>query len=304
MHSDMRKIALVLFLVTGLGITCRSQELNCIVSVATPGIEGDKNIYTILQTSIYEFMNSRKWSSYTFSTQEKIECTILITISNRSADIFTGTIQVQSRRPIYKTSYNSTLLNMIDKDFQFTYVQSQPLNYNENSFTDNLTSVLAFYANIIIGLDLDSYQLKGGTAMFEKAQSIVTSAQSATETGWQAFQSAAQKNRYWLIENLTNNIYSPIRESLYNYYRKGLDLMVDNTPTARMTIANVFDKLKAVHEDKPGSYLMQLFFNSKVDEIVNLFSNASVSNADKTKVATICKEIDPTNSNKYNQITK
>jgi len=127
----------------------------------------------------------------------------------RSADVFTGTIQVQSRRPIYKTSYNSTMLNMIDKDFQFTYIEYQPLDYNENSFTSNLTSVLAFYANIIIGFDLDSYQLKGGTAMFEKAQNIVTSAQSAPEPGWKAYESVSQKNRYWLVENLLNNIYSP-----------------------------------------------------------------------------------------------
>ncbi len=299
----MRKIALVLFLITSFGSICRSQELNCIVSIATPGIEGDKTIYTVLQTAIYEFMNSRKWSSYTYATAEKIECTILITITNRSVDVFTGTIQVQSRRPIFKTSYNSTSLNMIDKDLQFTYVQGQPLNYDESTFTDNLTSLLAFYADIIIGLDLDSYQMKAGTSMFEKAQNIVTSAQSAAEPGWQAFQSAAQRNRYWLIENLTNNIYAPIRESIYNYYRKGMDVMVDNAATARMAILGVFDKLKAVHEDKPGSYFMQLFFNTKTDEIVNLFSNAAVSSADKEKASSICKEIDPTNSNKYNKIT-
>jgi hypothetical protein len=301
----MRKIALVLFIITGFGFICRSQELNCIVSVATPQIESsDKKIYETLQAAIYEFMNSKKWTTYTYAAEEKIECTMLITISTRSADVFTGTIQVQSRRPIYKTSYNSTMLNMIDKDFQFTYIEYQPLDYNENSFTSNLTSVLAYYAYIIIGFDLDSYQLKGGTAMFDKAQTVVNSAQSAAEPGWKAFESVSQKNRYWLIENLLNNIYSPIRECIYNYHRKGLDVMIDNAATAKMAISNVFDKLKALHEDKPGSYLEQLFFNAKADEIVNIFSNASISPTDKTKVSTICKEIDPTNSNKYNQITK
>jgi hypothetical protein len=301
----MRKIALVLFLITYFGITCSSQELNCSVSIATPGIEGDKTIYTVLQTSVFEFMNTHKWSSYTYAAPEKIECTILITITKRVGDVFTGSITVQSRRPIYKSSYNSTMLNYEDDNFQITYDQGQPLNYDESKFTDNLTSVLAFYADIIIGLDLDSYQLKGGTTMFEKAQTVVTAAQNAAEAGWQASQSASQRNRFWLIENLLNNVYAPIRESIYSYYRKGMDMLVDNATSGRLSISVAFDKLKSVHEDKPGSFFMQLFFSqSKADEIVNIFSNASVSPADKTKIATICKEIDPTNSNKYNKINQ
>jgi hypothetical protein len=247
-------------------------------------------------------MNSHKWSNYTYATAEKIECTILITLQTRAVDVFTGTIQVQSRRPIYKSSYNSTMLNLIDKDYQITYDQGQPLNYDESKFTDNLTSVLAYYAYIIIGLDLDSYQLRGGTAMFEAAQGVVTAAQSAAEPGWQASQSISQRNRFWLAENLLNNVYSPIRDGIYSYYRKGMDMMVDNAANGRLSISIAFDKLKSVQEDNPGSYIMQLFFLSKVDEIVNIFSNASVSPADKTKVSSICKEIDPTNSTKYNKI--
>jgi hypothetical protein len=303
----MRKIALFLYLISSFVITCRSQELNCVVNIAHPGLEGDPTIFTVLQTSVYEFMNSRKWSSFTFATAEKIECTILITLQTRAVNVFTGTIQIQSRRPIYKSSYNSTMLNLIDKDYQITYDQGQPLNYDESKFTDNLTSVLAFYAYIIIGLDLDSYQLKGGTAMFEKAQSIVTNAQSAAEPGWQASQSISQRNRFWLAENLMNDIYSPIRESIYNYYRKGMDMFVDNAANAanaRISILVAFDKLKSVHENKSGSYLMQLFFLARADEIVNIFSNAGVSPGDKSKVLAICLEIDPTNSSKYNKITK
>ncbi|HPS46675.1 MAG TPA: DUF4835 family protein [Bacteroidales bacterium] len=282
-----------------------SQELNCIVSVNTQQIQSsDKKIYETLQASIYEFMNSKKWTNYTYETEEKIECTIMLTISSREADQFKGTLQVQSRRPIYKSAYNSVLLNMIDKDIQFNYIEYQTLDYNEGTFTSNLTSLLAYYANLIIGYDFDSYQLLGGNPYFEKAQSIITSAQSTADPGWKGYESSSQKNRYWLIENLLNNVYSPVREAVYNYHRKGLDMIIDNAVTGKAAITASFDKLKSVHENKPGSYLMQLFFIAKTDEIVNIFTNNTISTTDKTKVVDICKKIDPTNSNKYNQINK
>ncbi|HOT88860.1 MAG TPA: DUF4835 family protein [Bacteroidales bacterium] len=282
-----------------------SQELNCIVSVNTQQIQSsDKKIYETLQASIYEFMNSKKWTNYTYETEEKIECTIMLTISSKEADQFKGTLQVQSRRPIYKSAYNSVLLNMIDKDIQFNYIEYQPLDYNEGTFTSNLTSLLAYYANLIIGYDFDSYQLLGGNPYFEKAQSIITSAQSTADPGWKGYESSSQKNRYWLIENLLNNVYSPVREAVYNYHRKGLDMLIDNAVTGKAAITASFDKLKTVHENKPGSYLMQLFFIAKTDEILNIFTNNTISTTDKTKVVDICKKIDPTNSNKYNQINK
>ncbi|MFH0865008.1 MAG: DUF4835 family protein [Bacteroidota bacterium] len=297
------RTALFSILIFVFSLYLNAQELNCIVTVATPQIQSsDKKIYETMQAAIYEFMNSKKWTNYTYTAEEKIECTILITIAERSADVFKGTIQVQSRRPIYKSSYNSVLLNLIDKDFQFNYVEYQNLDFNENSFTSNLTSVLGYYAYIIIGFDFDSYQLKGGTTFFEKAQTVVTNAQNAAEAGWKAFESSSQKNRYWLVENLLNNIYSPIRECNYSYHRKGLDMLIDNAATAKTSITASFELLKKVHEEKPSSYLMTVFFIAKVDEIVNIYSSASVT--DKTKVATICKTIDPSNSTKYNQITK
>jgi hypothetical protein len=301
----LRRTIPLFFLLIAFILRTNAQELNCIVTVATPQIESsDKKIYETMQAAIYEFMNSKKWTNYTYSAEEKIECTILITIATRNADVFSGTIQVQSRRPIYKSSYNSVLLNMIDKDMQFNYVEYQTLDFSENSFTSNLTSVLAYYAYIIIGFDFDSYQLKGGTTFFEKAQTVVTNAQNAAEPGWKAFESSAQKNRYWLVENLLNNIYSPIREANYSYHRKGLDMLVDNAATAKTSITASFELLKKANEEKPGSYLMQIFFIAKVDEIVNIYSGTSANATDKTKVATICKTIDPSNSTKYNSITK
>lgn len=297
----MRKLFIYFIFLFAILSNAKSQELNCVVSVATPQIQSsDKKIYETMQAAIYEFMNSKKWTSYTYAIEERIECTILITISERSADVFKSTIQVQSRRPIFKSSYNSVMLNLIDKDFQFNYIEYQPLDFSENSFTSNLTSVLAYYAYIIIGLDFDSYSLNGGTPFFEKAQTVVSNAQNAQESGWRSFESS--KNRYWLTENLLNNNYAGIRECLYNYHRKGLDLMTENTASARTSITSGLEKIQLVHKDKPGSYLMQVFFNSKADEIVNIYSNGSA--VEKPKVAAICKEIDPTNSAKYNQITK
>lgn len=297
----MRKLIIYTLLFFVFVTNAKAQELNCVVSVATPQIQSsDKKIYETMQAAIYEFMNSKKWTTYTYAIEERIECTILITISERSSDVFKATIQVQSRRPIYKSSYNSVMLNLIDKDFQFNYIEYQPLEFNDNSFTSNLTSVLAYYANVIIGFDFDSYSLNGGTPFFEKAQTIVSNAQNATESGWRSFES--QKNRYWLIENIFNNNYAGIRECIYNYHRKGLDLMTENTASARTAITSGLEKLQTVHKNKPGSYLMQVFFNTKDDEIVNIYSSAST--VEKPKVVAICKEIDPTNATKYNQITK
>jgi len=298
----MRKIGFIILFFIGISMFGKAQELNCIVTVATPQIQSsDKKIYETLQAAIYEFMNSRKWTNYTYSVEEKIECTILITISDRTNDVFKGTIQVQSRRPVYKSSYKSVMLNLIDKDLQFSYVEYQALDFSENTYS-SLTSLLAYYAYVIIGMDFDSYQLKGGTPYFEKAQTIVSNAQNAAEPGWKSFESSKQQNRYWLVENLTNNIYAPIRESIYNYHRKGLDQLVDNVAVGKNAITAALEKLKTVHEEKPNSYLMQCFFTSKVDEIVNIYSVATT--VEKTKVAAICKLIDPSNSTKYNQITK
>ena len=280
-----------------------AQELNCIVQVATPQIQSsDKRIYETMQAAIYEFMNSRKWTNYTVAPEEKIECTLLFTISDRSVDVFTGTLQVQARRPIYKSSYNSVLLNFIDKEIKFTYQEYQALDFNELSFSSNLTSLLGYYAYLVIGLEFDSFKPKGGTVFFEKAQTIITNAQKASEPGWKAFESSSHKNRYWLIENLLNNIYGPIRECYYNYHRKGLDLMVDNLANAKTAITSGLEAIRKLNEEKPNSYLIQLFINAKSDEIVNIYSNASIT--EKTKIATICKSIDPTNASKYNKLTK
>jgi len=299
----MKRIIIVVFFTTSFILNTYAQELKCIVQVATPQIEGsDKKVYETLQTSIYEFMNSHKWTNYVYTIDEKIECSILITVSSRvSIDEFKATIQVQSRRPVYHTSYPTTIFNFIDKDFQFKYIESQSLDYADNTFMSNLTGVLAYYAYIIIGLDFDSYSLYGGTPFYEKAQAIVNNAQNTPEPGWKAFETN-QKNRYWLVENLLNKTYSGVRDGIYNYHRKGLDVMSDNMANGRAAVLTALESYQKVYKEKPGLFVLSLIINSKADELVNIFSEAAPM--DKTKAVNILNTIDPSNTNKYKQILK
>jgi hypothetical protein len=293
-----RRTLIIIALVSSF--SALAQEFNCTISVSTPQIEGtDRRIYQTLQTSLYEFINQRKWTNYDFKVEERIECTMMITVQDRiSTDEFRGTINVQLRRPIYKTSYNSVLLNYIDKDFTFRYVEQETLEFQENSYTSNLTSVIAFYCYIMLGLDFDSYSPNGGTVYYEKAQSIVNSAQSAQERGWKAFESL--KNRYWLAENLLNSAYSPIRQFLYSYHRMGLDQMSENVEMGRTEITQSIEFLRRASREKPGLFLLQLMMDAKRDEIINVYSQASPM--DKTKAVNTLKEIDPANSAKYDKI--
>ena len=278
----------------------KAQELNCSVMVATPGIEGtNKQIYETLQKAIFEFMNTRKWTNFTFKNEERIDCSILMTISVApSNDEFDATIQVQSRRPVFNSSYNSSVLVLNDKNVKFRYIEFQPLDFTENVYTTELTSLLAYYAYIIIGLDFDTFTSSGGTVYYEKAQTIVNSAQSSSYPGWKAYEDL--KNRYWLVENLLNKAYAPVRNFLYAYYRNGLDVMYTNNEMARNQIASSLEMLQNANRDKPNSYLIQLMILAKSDEIVNIYIQGTPM--DKTKVVNIMNELDPANSSKYKKI--
>lgn len=295
----MRKLILITGLLFSI-IRLQAQELNCQVQVLSQQIGGtDKRVFDALQTAIYEFMNNRKWTNESFKLEERIDCSILINLTGKiSTDEFVGTLQIQARRPVYKTSYNSVLLNYSDNDFQFKYIESLPLDYNENSFTTNLTSVLGYYANLIIGLDYDSFAPSGGTAYLQKALAIVNTAQDAAEPGWKAFES--NKNRYWMINNMLDASFVPLRECMYNYHRKGLDVMVENKENGRAAISESIELLRKVHAVKPLSFSTQVFFNAKSDEIINIFSGAFTD--EKAKIVNTLNEIDPTNSNKYLKI--
>ena len=295
----MKKISLLILFFLYLN-SFYAQELNCKVDVNSDQVQGsDKHVYESMKTALYEFMNNRKWTSDVFKTEERIDCNILIKISDRPAtDAFTASIQIQARRPVYKSSYNSVLFNYEDKDFSFNYLEGQPLDFSENTFISNLTSVMGFYANLIIGLDYDSFALNGGTPYLQKALAIVNNAQNAAEKGWKAFDGT--KNRYWLINNMMDASFVPIRECMYNYHRRGLDVMVDNKDAGRAVILESIESLRKVHEVKPLSFNLQVFFIAKSEELINIFSGGLPE--EKPKIILVLNDIDPTNSNKYQKI--
>ncbi len=295
----MRKFIVYIILLI-LPVIGFSQEFNCSVQVTAPSVQGtDKILFEDLRKNLYEFINNKSWTNYTFKQEERIECSMLITVSERiSSDEFKGTIQLQLRRPIYRTSYNSVMLNFIDKDFQFKYVQSQTIEYIENAFTTNLTAVVAYYVNIFLGMDFDSYSPNGGSPYFEKAQNIVNLAQSTPEAGWKSYES--QKNRYWLVENLLNNAYSAVRQFSYQYHRMGLDVLYDNMETGRSSIADATESLRKAYREKPGIYIIQIIMEAKSDEMINIFKKASPQ--DKSRVVNSLVEIDPANTGKYQSI--
>jgi hypothetical protein len=284
-----------------------SQEFKCNIQVTTPTIEGtNKKVFQTLNTALYEFMNNRAWTNLTFGINERIECNILIQITKQiSADEFTASIQIQSRRPIYNSSYNSMMFNYKDDNFNFRYVEFQALEFNENSHQSNLTSVLAYYAYVILGLDFDSFSLLGGTDFFIKADKIVSNAQNSTDKGWKPYEAKGNKNRYWLVKNILDKNYEPVREFNYRYHRLGLDRMEAKPNEGRSEIAEDLLLLQKVFRAKPDAFLhyYQTVFDAKADELVNIFGDESCLPEEKTRVFSILNEVDNANAVKYKKIT-
>jgi len=297
----MIKKIVFLFIGLSLSLFIKAQELRCNVSVVSSQIQGtNKQVFQTLQNAIYEFMNNTAWTNHIYSTEERIDCNIMINLTDHSGDEFTGSIQVQSRRPVFNTSYNTTILNFKDDDVKFNYVEFQPLEFSMTEHRSNLTSILAYYAYVIIGLDYDTFSLLGGTEYFQKAEQIVTNSQNVPEKGWKAFE--GRKNRYWLVENILNDRYKGIREFMYRYHRLGLDIMESKDAQGRASIAQNLELLQKVYRQKPDPYLFffELIMNSKSDELVNVFSESFMAEADR--VYNILVEIDPVHSEKYKKI--
>jgi len=294
------KILSIFVLIQLFAFQSIGQEINCQIQVSARQVQGtDQTAFEAMQTALYEFINARKWTPYSYKLEERIETTILLTITEQlSSEKYRGKLNLILKRPVYKTNLNTTLFNYVDKDIEFTYVENEPLEFSDNSFDSNLTAIIAYYINIFLGLDADSFSPLGGTPYYERAQAIVQSAQSTSEPGWKAYEN--QKNRYWLSENLTNPIYRPLRESIYKYHRLGLDRMYDNADIGRTSIAESIKLLGRVNEQKPGSFLIQLILEAKRNEIIKVFSEGSPNT--KTEVVNILKEIDPANGSRYQQI--
>lgn len=295
---------LLLLLIMLLSEIAHSQELNCNVQISAQKIQGsNRQVFQSMQKDVYEFMNNYVWTNNVYNYSERIDCSILINLTDQlSADEFTGTIQVQLSRPVFNTTYNSTMLNFIDNSFQFKYVEFQPLEFNPSVYTSNLVSVLAYYAYIIIGFDYDSFSPEGGTPYFQLAEKIVASAQNAPEPGWKPYDGSRNRNRYWLVKNILDKEYEGVRKFIYEYDINGLDFMESRIGEARTNMVESLKLIQDLYRKKPDPFLyyMQVVIDSKSDELVNIFTDAFPE--EKSRVIQILTEIDPANKTKYEKI--
>ena len=294
-----KAIIIVVIYIAGL-VPGFSQEFLGNIQIQSQAVDGvDPSVFTNMKTTIFEFMNNRVWSSYNYQIEERIEFTMVITINEvQGSDIFRGTINLVLQRPIYGSDYNSVVINLVDNDVRFDFIPHQSMNYSDGTYTTNLTSILAFYAYLMLGLDFDTFSLEGGTEFYEKAMAVATSAQNSNEKGWQAFE--GPRNRYQLIENLLNPSYSDMRKLLYEYHLKGLDVMENDLFGGRAVVGNSLKYYKDIYNKRSNLYLLQVLLEAKRDEIINIFTDASP--AEKTAMINIMKEVDPPNGTRYEAV--
>lgn len=297
----MKKLFVLTVLILG---TCRliAQDLNARVQVLTPKIQTtNKRVFQALETAMKDFLNGRKWSVDNIAPAEKIECNFVLNITSwDGASAFGGELQVQSTRPIFNSSYTSTLFTINDKDIDFTYTEGQTIDYNNQTFLSNLSSIMAYYAYIILGFDYDSFSRYGGTPYFANAQNVVINAQTSSYKGWKAFDNNI--NRYWLSENLGNKVYIPLRSFYYDYHRNGLDLMADNPAQARKNISALLPTLTQLDRLRLGATLPTLFFTAKDDELIGVFSGAPTQ--ERLNAFNILMQADPANGPRYQALQK
>jgi hypothetical protein len=304
----MRAKILILFSFLILfGQKARSQEFQANVTVLSNRISTsvDKQIFTTLQNALYNWINGRKWTNMAFNNNEKIQCSFLLNLSNATDNnTFTAQLTVQTGRSIYNTSYQSPLMNYMDESVTFKYIQYQEMDFNENRvggtdpLTANLTAVFAYYAYIILGLNFDSYGLRGGDLYFQKAQNIVNNAPETNAlNGWKPFDGL--RNRYWLVENLTDPKYNPIHDAIYNYYRQGLDQMFDHEADARIAVMNALIAFNSINNEYPNIMFLQFFFLGKGAEMGNVFKHGTPD--EKSRALDILSRIDVSNLSQYKQ---
>jgi hypothetical protein len=281
-----------------------AQELKCNVQVISQKVQGtNKQVFQTLQNAIFEFMNNRTWTNHVYDIEERIECNFMFNITEQlSADEFRGTLQIQARRPVFNTNYYTTMFNFVDNDIQFRYIEFEPLEFDLNSHTSNLTSILAFYAYFIIALDYDSFAFEGGTPYYENAEKVVMNAQNVNEKGWKPVDDMAHKNRYWLVKDMLDKEYAQVREFYYRYHRHGLDMMDSKVNEGRAEIANSLEMLQKIYRNRPDPYMhvLRLVFDAKADEFSKIFTESFPE--EKNRVFAILTEIDQSNKSKYQTI--
>jgi hypothetical protein len=294
----MRKLLFFICLIS-IAIT-KAQELNCTVSVIAQQTGNDNNVvFRTLERQLNEFVNNTTWTEKSFGQQERINCSMVINVLQYNNDSFSATLQVSSSRPVYNSTYSTPIYNYNDKTFNFQYLEFQNLVYNANQFESNLISVLAFHVYMILGMDADSFALNGGSDYFKQAMIIANYSQQLNGQGWKL--EDGQQSRFALIDNLMSPTFEGIRESIYNYHRKGLDIMSEDPKEAKLQISIVLNNLLKIHSVRPNSFLMRVFFDAKADEIMDILSGGPTINVAET-VNTLNK-IAPMHSQKWRSIT-
>jgi hypothetical protein len=298
----MKKIIISLFFLAAV-LQVWAQDFRCSISINSQKISGTNyEKFNGLQQELYKFVNDRKWCQYTLKMDERIECSILINLDKQSGDVYTANMTIQLQRPVFKSSYKTTVLNFLDKYVQFNYVDGDPLEYAEGSNISQLTSLVAFYLNLFLAVDFDTFSLYGGAPYFTKCQEIINLNQAAPEPGWGPLKESGQSNRYWLMENFTNTSYSKFHDFLYQYHRLGLDVMAETPDVGRAVILEALRLLQQVNQQRTALYLMTIFVQTKQQEIINIFQGGSP--AEKQQAIQIMKQIDPSNATKYDAINQ
>ncbi|MFY0603316.1 MAG: DUF4835 family protein [Flavobacteriaceae bacterium] len=295
----MRKL---LFIICFLGavINSEAQELNCLVTVNSDQIAGsNKQIFSTLEKSISEFLNQKKWTSKNVKPQERINCAITIIVTSWEANRFEATIQIQSTRPVFGSSYASPVLNMKDNDFNFRYNEFDQFIFNPTRFDSNLISTLAFYAYIIMGTDADTFALRGGQTYYKEAENVMLQAQQSGLAAWA--NQVGKQNRFALIDGLLSSKLSQYRTVAYNYHRKGLDMMKDNNVSAKQIIENNLISMQSLLNKTVSNFLIRVFFDAKSDEIVNLYSDGPNTRS-KQRLLQVLQKISPNNNSKWRKI--
>ncbi len=294
----MRKTLLSIFLLF-ISLTVSAQELNCVVTVNSDQVgQTNQQIFKTLERSLNDLVNKNKWTNRVYRENERVNARMFITVTQYESDRFEATIQIQSSRPVFNTSYESPVFNYKDDAFNFQYQEFQPLVYNPNSFDSNLVAVISYYVYLVLGLDADTFSLEGGDDFYRRAQNIVTQAQSSSYSGWS--QETGQRTRFELVDNLLSNSFREYRIAMYNYHRKGLDILADNNSTGKQIVAGSLRLFETLVQRRPNAFLIQTFFDAKSEEIQNIFSDGPT--VDIVKLKETLNKVAPFYSNTWNEI--
>jgi len=294
----MKHLVLIFLFLVSL-IPLKAQELNAQVIVNSDLVnQTNQQIFKTLERSLNEFMNTQVWTNQELLKQEKITCSFVFNLTGYSNDQFEATLQVQSERPVFDSNYDTPIFNFLDRDIVFSYQEFQPIFFNQSSFESNLVSLLSFYAYVIIGLDADTFQINGGSNFYEQALQIVSLAQVTSRKGWKP--SDGIRNRFWLIDSLRSNTFREYRQALYRYHREGLDQMTSKPLEGKEVLMEAIQMLDPLFRRRPNAFLLQVFFDAKVEEIVNLFSEGP--EVDFKATETVLKRIAPFFGSRWKQI--